>query len=145
VDASQTFQADKQQTTNSQESLSLKGQHVLLVEDCVEQGRLFLKILQLAGADVTLECNGEAAVDTFNKSSVHFDAIVMDFLMPEMDGLESTSRLRQLGYSGAIIAVTAYDTEKLKRAWFLAGCNEYLIKPLKKEQLINSVLCHSRR
>lgn len=120
----------------------LAGKQVLLVEDCPDQGRLYLKYLQTAGAQVTLECNGRAAVDAVRKSSVSYDAVVMDFQMLKMSGLEATARLRELGYGGAIIAATALPTADLKQAWFQAGCDEFLEKPLKRCELVNAVLHH---
>ena len=128
------------QSSSPQATLTLKGKQVLLAEDCVDQGRLYLKFLQAAGAEVTLECNGKSAVDVVRKSPKHFDAIVMDFQMPEMDGLESTRQLRKLGYCGAIIAMTAFGSEKLKQSWFQAGCDEFLLKPLNRGEFIRAVL-----
>ena len=60
--------------------------------------------------------------------------------MPEMDGLESTRQLRDLGFTGTILAVTAFGSEELKQSWLQAGCDDYLEKPLKKHELISAVL-----
>jgi len=128
------------QLSSHQAGAALEGLQVLLAEDCADQGRLYLKFLQSAGAEVILECCGQSAVDAVRKSPTLFDAVVMDFQMPEMDGLESTRQLRDLGFSGAIIAATAFGSEELKQSWFEAGCNEYLEKPLEERQLISAVL-----
>ena len=120
------------QTDSSQDVLPLAGMQVLL-----------LRFLQDAGAEVTLECNGQSAVDAVIKSPTLFDAVVMDFQMPELGGLDATRQLRELGYSEAIIAVTAYGTEELKQAWFQAGCDEFFEKPLEQAKLINAVRRHS--
>jgi len=118
----------------------LKGLQVLLVEDCVDQGRLYLSILKSAGVDVTLECNGQAAVDAIRKTPDLFDAVVMDFQMPEVDGVDATRHLRTLGYRGAIIAMTAFGVEGLEQLWTQAGCNTYLTKPLDRDVLLEAVL-----
>ncbi|NOY42064.1 MAG: response regulator [Planctomycetes bacterium] len=131
------------QADSPQAALELEGLQVLLAEDCPDQGRLFLKFLQLAGASVTLECTGQSAVDTVRKSTTPFDAVVMDFQMPELDGLDATRQLRELGHSGAIIAVTAFDSIELKQSWFQAGCNEFLRKPLQKAELVDAILRHT--
>ena len=138
--ASQT--TDSQLYSSQTDSL-LEGLQVLLAEDCVDQGRLYLKFLQVAGAGVTLECNGQSAVHAVRKSPTLFDAVVMDFEMPEMDGLDATRQLREIGYSGAIIAVTAFGSEKLKQSCFQAGCDDYLKKPMNKHELISAVLRHT--
>ena len=124
---------------------NLKGKRILLAEDCLDQGRLYLNFLQLAGAEVTLECNGKSAFDAVRKSLTLFNAVVMDFQMPEMDGLITTKSLRQIGYSGAIIAVTAIGSDELKQRWFEAGCDAFLQKPLIKRELINAVQLHLTR
>ncbi|MCP4171177.1 MAG: response regulator [Fuerstiella sp.] len=144
MDASHNPEATDNEFDSPQTDTPLAGLRLLLAEDCADQGRLYLKFLQSAGAEVTLECNGESTVDSVRKSPSLFDAVVMDFQMPEMDGLESTRQLRGLGYDGAIIAATAFGSQKLKRNWYQAGCDAYLIKPLKKAQLIAAVLQHSR-
>ncbi len=63
--------------------------------------------------------------------------------MPEINGLESTRQLRGLGYSGVIIAMTAFASEELKQSWFQAGFDEFLEKPLNRRELINAVLRHT--
>ena len=143
VNVPRTYQSIDSQSDSSQAVLSFEGMQVLLVEDGADQGRLYLKFLQSAGAEATLECNGQSAVDAVRKAPTLFDAVVMDFQMPEMDGLDSTRQLRELGYSGAIIAITACNSIGLKQSWFQAGCDEFLEKPLKKQQLISAVRRHT--
>ncbi|MAX40120.1 MAG: hypothetical protein CME33_26565 [Gimesia sp.] len=118
--------------------------HVLLTEDCPDQGRLYLGFLQMAGAEVTLECSGRSAVDVVRKTPTLFDVIIMDFQMPEIDDIESTRQICELGYEGPIIAMTAFGSDELKQSWFQAGCNEYLEIPLKKSELIVAVLHHMK-
>ena len=136
---SNSAQAIDSPADSSPTDFTLEGQQVLLVEDCADQRRLFLQFLQSAGAEVTLECNGRSAVDAVKKLPTRFDAVVMDFQMPETDGLDATRQLRELGYRGAIIAVTAYGSNELKQSWFQAGCDEYLEKPLDKQKLVGAV------
>ena len=139
MNAQSPHQPIDSQSDSSQAAPALERQQVLLVEDCADQGRLYLKFLQTAGAEVTLECNGQSAVDAIRKSPTLFDAVVMDFQLSGMDGLDATKQLRELGYSGAIIAVTAFGSEELNQVWFQAGCDEYLEKPLNKQELIGAV------
>lgn len=143
MDAQSRCQPSDNPSDSSQAALALEGQQVLLVEDCADQGRLYLKFLELAGADVTLECNGPSAIDAVRKSLTRFDAVVMDFKLPKKDGLESTKQLRSIDYRGTIIAATAYDPEGLRQSWFQAGCDEFLEKPLKREELIGAILRHT--
>lgn len=132
------------QSTESQADQPLAGRRVLLAEDCMDQGRMFLHYLQKAGAEVVLECNGQAAVKTVKSTPDTFDAVVMDFEMPEMDGLFATLKLRDNGYQGAIIGITAYDCEELRESWFSAGCDAYLRKPLERAAFIETLDGHLR-
>jgi CheY-like chemotaxis protein len=114
----------------------LVGKEILLAEDCPDQQRLLATLLQNAGAKVTLECNGEAAVDAIARETTIYDAIVMDFAMPVMDGIEATRTLRQNGYRGPIVAITAHDCKVTKDSWQEAGSSVYLTKPF---DLVNLV------
>lgn len=118
---------------------SLEGMRVLLAEDCMDQQRLYYKFLKDAGADVVLECNGQAATDAARKTPDAFNAVVMDFQMPELDGLDATRGLRELGYYGPIIAITAHASSELEQAWYEAGCDSFLTKPINKQELIGAV------
>ena len=131
------------QSDPSQVAHPLTGIQVLLVEDTPDQQHLYLRFLQQTGAEVTLECNGKAAVDAIAKSLTRFDAVVMDFMMPGLDGIDATRKLRELGYDGAIIAMSARGSEELKQSWLHAGCNEYLKKPMKRLQLITAIQLHT--
>jgi CheY-like chemotaxis protein len=133
-------QANESQPDLASKDLALYGRQVLLVEDCPDQGRLYLKFLQCAGAEVTLECTSQSAVDTVRKAPDLFDSVVMDFQMPELDGLDATRQLRGIGYQGTIIGVTAFNSEDLRTSWFHAGCNDLLDKPLAHSALIHAIL-----
>ena len=126
----------------STEKISLAGVNVLLVEDCPDQQRFYLAVLQKSGAQVSLECNGESAVDAVRKIPSQFDAIVMDFQMPEMDGLEATSKVRELGFGGAIVAITIQCSDALRESWYRAGCDVFLPKPVKAKTLIETLQLH---
>jgi CheY-like chemotaxis protein len=113
----------------------LEHRRVLFVEDCPDQQRLYTCFLERVGAEVILECNGDAALETVARSSRTFDAVVMDLDMPEMDGIQTTRILREHGFAGAIIAVTAYGSQETRRRWLDAGCDVYLEKPLSAQMI----------
>jgi CheY-like chemotaxis protein len=129
--------------TDSSPDLLLHGKQVLLAVACVDQGHLYLQFIQSAGAEVTLVCSGQSAVDSVRESPTRFDAVVMDFQMPELDGLDVTRQLRELGYSRPIIAVTAFCSESLKQSWFTAACNEFIAQPFEQTELISAVVRHT--
>ncbi len=112
---------------------------ILLVEDAIDDQRLILKLLVNAGARMTLECNGRAGVDRIIKAAEEgqqFDIILMDMQMPVLDGVAATRQIRELGFQGAIIAVTGQDTPSLRSIWSAAGCDMFLAKPFVPKALL---------
>ncbi|MEO2020148.1 MAG: response regulator [Fuerstiella sp.] len=115
---------------------------ILLVEDAIDDQRLILRVLAKAGADVTLECHGQAGVDRVKKAESEqqqFDLILMDMEMPILDGIEATRQIREFGFTGPIIAVTAHDSDALRATWSEGGCDKLMTKPLVPNALIQCV------
>ncbi len=122
--------------------LSLAGLQILLVEDGLDNQRLFSLILKKAGADVSLAENGEDAVDLATKrleSGSPYDLILMDMQMPVMDGYAATRRLRELQYAAPIVALTAHAMKEDQEKCLDAGCNDYIIKPIHRDALLVAV------
>ena len=131
-------------TANSNEKSSIEGMKILLVED----NELNLEIAQImledAGAIVETARDGVEAIERFKQSKLkEYDAILMDIMMPRMDGLEATRQIRQLDRADAgtigITAVTANafieDMQKTKDA----GMNEHLAKPFEIGRMLHVI------
>jgi CheY-like chemotaxis protein len=115
---------------------------VLLAEDGHDNQVLIKTFLTMAGAIVTVVGDGECAVDeatAARDTGTPFDVILMDMQMPVLDGYGATSKLRQRGYAGPIVAITAHamagDRERCEKA----GCDDYLSKPVDRAQLTATV------
>jgi signal transduction histidine kinase len=114
---------------------------VLLVEDGLDNQRLFSLLLCKAGAQVTAVENGQLAVRaalTANGMGEPFDLILMDMQMPVLDGYQATRQLRALGCVTPIIAVTAHAMPDDCQKCLDAGCNGYLTKPIDRQKLLAS-------
>jgi two-component system, sensor histidine kinase and response regulator len=109
---------------------------IMVAEDNMVNQKLALKILSKLGFDsASLASNGKEAVEMAGKE--HYDIILMDMQMPEMDGLEATRTIREtLSIQPVIIAMTANAMKEDKDECFKAGMNDFLSKPVKLEELV---------
>jgi two-component system sensor histidine kinase/response regulator len=102
---------------------------ILIAEDHPINLKLAMKILNKLGYDPDFANNGQQAVEMYTRKN--YDLILMDVLMPEMDGLEATKIIRNSsGIQPKIIAMTANVMSEDKNACFVAGMDDYLSKPL---------------
>ena len=127
-----------------EESASVAGLHVLIVEDQEMNAEVLIDLLEME--DMTSEWaeNGRIAVDMFSKSEEgHFDAVLMDMRMPVMDGPSATREIRGLDRKDAktvpIIALTANAFEEDIQQCIQAGMNAHLSKPVDIEILVQTL------
>ena len=136
--------ADKREEQKDVSEKSIKGFHILLAEDNELNMEIAEFMLQNEGADVIKAWNGQEAVELFRKSELgEFDVILMDIMMPVMNGYEATKMIRSLDREDAkevpIIAMTANAfTEDRIRAKE-AGMDEHVAKPVDVELLIKVI------
>jgi len=112
---------------------------ILLAEDAPDNQRLIGFLLRKAGATVTVVGNGREAVDAALAAwhgGKAYDVILMDMQMPEMDGYQATQILRSQDYPGLIVALTANAMAEDEVRCLEAGCDAYLSKPIRREQLL---------
>jgi CheY-like chemotaxis protein len=115
---------------------------VLLAEDNAVNRLVTVRRLQSWGHEVSAVVDGKAAVDAFREQ--HYDLVLMDSQMPVMDGLSATASIRgleKLGGGGRvpILALTAHARGENREQALAAGCDGYLTKPIKAEELFEAI------
>ena len=109
---------------------------ILLAEDSDDNRRLLAHLLQAAGAEVVAVSNGLLACEQALADDAHFDLILMDMQMPQMDGYTATRRLRVNGYTAPIVALTANTSADDRDKCRHCGCTDYLSKPVPRHVLL---------
>ena len=129
---------------NAGERKDISGLKLLMAEDNELNAEIAETVLTDAGAHVTVVNNGQEAVDTFQKNPEGtFDAILMDVMMPVLDGIEATKTIRALDRPDAkmipIIAMTANAFEEDVKKCIDAGMNAHLAKPLQVDKVLETI------
>jgi PAS domain S-box-containing protein len=130
---------DKVQSSQSQDAVAsdaVAGLHVLLAEDNLSMRGILKQLLELAGAQVSVAENGQAAVQMVMDR--HCDLVLMDIQMPVMGGLEAARHIRKNPEHQAlpIVALTAGGFTEDRERCLEAGMNDYLMKPFEYKDLI---------
>ena len=133
------------ESAKPEQAASIKGAHVLLVEDNELNMEISQYILEAAGVIVDQAWNGQEAVRHFSESEPGtFDCILMDVMMPLMDGLEATRTIRAMQRPDAatipIVAMTANTFSEDEQRSREAGMNLFLNKPVDSEKMLQTVL-----
>ena len=117
--------------------------HILVVDDD-KNTRLFLKaVLERANYTVSTAENGEDALDIMDKE--HVDLVVLDIMMPKMDGYEFTRTLREAQNYLPILMVSAKQLPADKHKGFLVGTDDYITKPIDDEEMLYRIKALLRR
>lgn len=106
---------------------------ILLVDDNLINRQIGARILEKYGHTVHLATNGYEALDWVKKQA--FDLIFMDCQMPEMDGFETTEKLRKMKCQTPIIALTANTSDEDRQAAFQSGMNDFMTKPFVPDKI----------
>lgn len=108
--------------------------HVLVVDDDDDNAEIVAEVLSDFGLTVRVARNGAAALDAMAKAPA--DVVCLDMELPDMDGCEVARRIRALGATSTrIVALTGYNLVRMRDAALAAGCDVFLVKPFRLEQL----------
>lgn len=117
--------------------------HILVVEDDDNSRKLMETVLSQGGYEPILARDGVEALELLDRK--HVDLIVLDIMMPRMDGYEFTRTLRESGCDIPILMVTAKEKPADKHRGFLTGTDDYMVKPVDEEEMLLRIAALLRR
>ena len=117
--------------------------HILVVDDDKNTRLLFRAVLEDAGYTVTVAENGEDALAALDRE--HVDLVVLDVMMPKLDGYEFTRILRETDNNLPILMVSAKQLPEDKHRGFQAGTDDYMTKPIDEEEMLFRIKALLRR
>ena len=117
--------------------------HILVVEDNANTRKLMQAVLSQNGYMPIPACDGEEALEILDRK--HVDLILLDIMMPRMDGYTFTETLRASGCDIPILMVTAKDAPADKHRGFQIGTDDYMVKPVDEEEMILRIAALLRR
>jgi len=115
--------------------LQLSNKRIVIVEDDQPSIRYYETLLRNSGADLKILYNGKEFIDYINLEDERIDLVFMDFLIPLINGIECLRIFRKSRKNVPVLMLTAYSSEQCKTEAYLAGCNEYVLKPIYPEKI----------
>jgi DNA-binding response OmpR family regulator len=116
-------------------SLDLTGKNIVIVEDDLPSIKYYETLLKNSGADLKIFRTGKEFVEYVNQEITVIDLVFMDFLIPLINGIECIRIFRKEKKNAPVIMITAYSSEQAKTEAYIAGCNEYVLKPIYPEKI----------
>jgi CheY-like chemotaxis protein len=116
-------------------NLDLKGKNLVIVEDDLPSVRYYEHILKKSGAEVKICYTGKEFAEYITLAENRVDLVFMDFLIPIINGIECIRTLRKERKGVPVIMITAYPSEQVKTEAFVAGCTEFVLKPIYPEKI----------
>lgn len=117
--------------------------NILVVDDDKNTRLLFQAVLENANYNVTVACDGLEALKILDKT--HIDLVLLDIMMPNMDGYEFTKVLRENNNNLPILMVSAKQLPQDKHKGFSVGTDDYMTKPIDEEELLYRIKALLRR
>jgi CheY-like chemotaxis protein len=117
--------------------LDLQNKNIIIVEDDMPSVKYYETLLKNSGAEVKFFYNGKAFIDYFSTTNDKIDIILIDFLIPLVNGIECTRMFRKERKNIPVLMLTAYFSEQTKDEAYIAGCNEYILKPVFPEKIFS--------
>jgi CheY-like chemotaxis protein len=116
--------------------LDLSDKTIAIVDDDLASVKYFEVLLKTTGANVVSFMNGTELVNYVSEYIKTIDMVLLDYLIPFMNGIECARQIRKVDRNIPLVMITAFYTRESKEEAFLAGCNEYVLKPVVPEKVL---------
>ena len=117
--------------------------HILVADDDKNARKLIGAVLEAEGYTVSMAADGQEALDILDRQ--HIDLVVLDIMMPRMDGYEFTRTLREAQSNLPILMVSAKQLPEERRRGFIVGTDDYITKPIDVEEMLLRIKALLRR
>lgn len=117
--------------------------HILVADDDKNTRKLIGAVLEAEGYTVSMAADGQEALDILDRQ--HIDLVVLDIMMPRMDGYEFTRTLREAQSNLPILMVSAKQLPEERRQGFIVGTDDYITKPIDVEEMLLRIKALLRR
>jgi len=138
------------ETHDREAHIDLKGMRVLAAEDNHVNQMVLARYLRKMNCEVTFANNGRIALDEYQRDANNYDLILMDYEMPELDGMDASQKIRDLEQSNgwapkAIIMLTAHTLPNTLEKLKLGAVDDILIKPIERKSLQDLLLRYAKQ
>jgi len=116
-------------------NLDLSQKSIIIIEDDLPSIRYYETLLKNSGAAVKIFRTGKEFIDYIDQANSPADLVFVDFLIPLINGIECIKAFRKERKNTPVVMITAYSSEQAKTEAFIAGCNEYVLKPIYPEKI----------
>jgi CheY-like chemotaxis protein len=116
-------------------NLEYTGKNIVIVEDDMPSNMYYETLLKNCGANIRIFNTGKEFVDFLSQKESNIDILFMDFLIPFINGIDCIRIFRKERKTIPAIMLTAYSSEHAKTEAYIAGCNEYVLKPIYPEKI----------
>jgi DNA-binding response OmpR family regulator len=114
----------------------LTGRNIVIVEDDPSLSKYYEAIMKSTGVEFKIFHTGKEFLDYLIPGNKKIDLIIMDFLVPLINGIECVRIFRKEDKITPVIMISAYYSEQARTEAYIAGCNEYLLKPIYPEKVL---------
>ena len=115
--------------------LEANDKNIVIVEDDVPSVKYYETLLRNTGSNLHVFTNGKDFIDYIGNTDERIDLVLIDFLIPFINGIDCTRIFRKERKKIPVLMLTAYYTEQSKNEALIAGCNEYVLKPVYPEKV----------